>query len=540
MGSDILSEASFTRRQSKKGEFHGVVTMIMRKKPRKKEDESPPEAPNPDNLLADLNENVKKLHSIYTDCPDVIFRPFAISGNTKAMLLYIEGLSNIELLDQHVLIPLMREGPGGSEELDQLLEQRLPVSNIKKVPTFTDCIAQLSTGNPVVFIEQHTSGLAFSLAKWEKRGVEEPSAEPVVRGPREGFTDTLVVNTSILRRKLRSPKLKMQSMKIGRYTQTEVILSYIEGIADPALIQEAKTRLQRIDIDGILDSAYIEELIEDNPFSLFPQTMNTERPDVAVSYLLEGHVVILVNGTPSVLIAPTTIYSLLQSAEDYYQRFLYSTAIRFLRYGALVISLLLPSLYIAVLSFHQEMIPTTLFYSIAKSREEIPFPVVVEALIMEITFEALREAGVRLPKQVGAAVSIVGALVIGQAAVSAGIVSAPMVMVVAITGISSFMIPRYSAGIALRMLRFPIMLLAGVLGLVGVMLGIIATIVHMCSLRSLGVPYLSPLGPMKGPDIKDVLLRVPRWMLNTRPHLTGGKGNTYRQSPGQKPGPPQE
>jgi hypothetical protein len=504
-----------------------------RAKSKTPQQESPPQ----DTLSANLDENVQALHTIYTDCPDVVFRSFSIGGKTMAMLLYIEGLSNRDSIEHYVLSPLMQEASAEFGDLRRILEQRIPVSNVKTIMTFTDCIEQISAGSPVILIDQQSSGLSLSMAMMEKRAIEEPSAEPVVRGPREGFTETLSVNISLLRRRLRSPKLKMQQIKIGRYTQTEVVLAYIEGIADPTLIEEAGNRLRRIDIDGVLESSYIEELIEDNSFSLFPQVLNTERPDVALAYLLEGHVVILVNGTPSVLIAPITIYSLLQSAEDYYQRFLYSTAIRWLRYGALVISLLLPSLYVAVLSFHQEMVPTSLFYSIAKSREEIPFPVVVEALIMEVTFEALREAGVRLPKQVGAAVSIVGALVIGQAAVSAGIVSAPMVMVVAITGISSFMIPRYSAGIALRLLRFPIMLLAGMLGLLGIMLGVTAIIVHMCTLRSFGVPYLSPLGPMKGQDMKDVLMRGPLWMLNKRPHLTGGKGNTYRQSPGQRPGP---
>jgi hypothetical protein len=517
-----------------------VIKMIAKslfKSDKSEKSKTPPqESPPQDALSVNLDENVQALHSIYTDCSDVVFRSFSIGGKTMAMLLYIEGLSNKDSIEHYVLSPLMQEASAEFGDLRRILEQRIPVSNVKTIMTFTDCIEQISAGKPVILIEQQTSGLSLSMAMMEKRAIEEPSAEPVVRGPREGFTETLSVNISLLRRRLRSPKLKMQQIKIGRYTQTEVVLAYIEGIADPTLIEEAGNRLRRIDIDGVLESSYIEELIEDNPFSLFPQVLNTERPDIALAYLLEGHVVILVNGTPSVLIAPVTIYSLLQSAEDYYQRFLYSTAIRWLRYGALVISLLLPSLYVAVLTYHQEMVPTSLFYSIAQSREEIPFPVLVEALIMEITFEALREAGLRLPKQVGAAVSIVGALVIGQAAVSAGIVSAPMVMVVAITGIASFMIPRYSAGIALRLLRFPIMLLAGMLGLLGVMLGVIVTIMHMCTLRSFGVPYLSPMGPMKGRDMKDVMMRAPRWMLNTRPSLTG-ESNTYRQSPGQKPGP---
>ena len=289
-------------------------------------------------------------------------------------------------------------------------------------------------------------------------------------------------------------------------------------------------RLKRIEIDGILESGYIEEMIEDNPYSPFPQIMTTERPDIACSNLLEGRAVILVEGTPFSLIAPISFFSLLQSHEDYYQRFMIGTIIRWLRYLFLGVSLLFPSLYVAILTFHQEMVPAQLLLSMASSREAVPFPAIVEALLMEIAFEALREAGVRLPKQIGSAVSIVGALVIGQAAVQAGLVSAPMVIIVAITGISSFMIPRYVAGIAIRMLRFPIMLLASTLGLLGIMMAIIAIAIHLCTLRSFGVPYLAPLAPLKVRELKDVLWRSPLWMMDTRPHLTG-ESNLYRQSP---------
>jgi hypothetical protein len=247
-------------------------------------------------------------------------------------------------------------------------------------------------------------------------------------------------------------------------------------------------------------------------------------------------VVILVDGTPFVLIMPTSFFSLLQSSEDYYHRFMISTLIRWLRYGFLFIALLLPSVYVALLTFHQEMVPTSLLLTFAQSREEIPFPALVEALMMEITFEALREAGIRLPKQVGSAVSIVGALVIGQAAVSAGLVSAPMVMVVAITGIASFSIPRYNLGITIRMLRFPIIFLAGTFGLLGIILGILVIITHLCSVRSFGVPYMSPMGPMQASEMKDVMFRAPWWSLRTRPHLTGDF-NPNRQPAGQKPDP---
>ncbi|MCY9666763.1 spore germination protein [Paenibacillus alginolyticus] len=485
-------------------------------------------------LSSDLNQNLQVLRSVYTDCSDVLFRPFLIGGEIDATLIYIEGMSNVEELESKVLFPLMQETTGITRTFNELMKKKLSVANVKEAKTITDCIEHISIGNPVMLIEGGNLGFALGLAKWEKRSVEEPTAEAVIRGPRDGFTETLGVNTSLIRRKLKSPQLKIKSMKVGRYTQTEVVFAYIEGIADKTLIEEVSARLQRIEIDGILESGYIEEMIEDNPFSPFPQVLNTERPDVVVSNLLEGRVAILVDGTPFAMVVPITIYSLLQSSEDYYQRFMVGTAVRWLRYLFLVVSLMLPSLYVAALTYHQEMVPTKLLLSMASSREQVPFPALVEALIMEITFEALREAGTRLPKQVGAAVSIVGALVIGQAAVQAGIVSAPMVMVVAITGIASFTIPRYTAGMAIRMLRFPMMILAGTLGFLGVMLGCLIILIHLCSLRSFGIPYLSPMAPMKGRDLKDVLIRAPWWMMKTRPHLTGSY-NKYRQAPAQGP-----
>jgi len=317
------------------------------------------------------------------------------------------------------------------------------------------------------------------------------------------------------------------------------MITYIQDLSDETLIEEITQRIKRIDIDGILESGYIEELIQDNSYSPFPQVLVTERPDTAVSNLLEGRVVIVVDGTPFVLIAPTTFYSLFQSGEDYYHHFVISTATRWLRLIFLFISLLLPSLYVAVITYHQEMVPTKLLLTMVDSREAIPFPALVEALLMEITFEGLREAGLRLPKQVGAAVSIVGALVIGQAAVAAGLVSDPMVMVVALTGIASFTIPRYNIAIPFRLLRFPIMLLAGTFGFIGIMMGLLAIIIHLSTLRSFGVPYLSPLAPMKRRDMKDTLIRAPLWKLNTRPHLTG-EYNKYRQSSNQKPFPEKE
>lgn len=487
-----------------------------------------------DPLYENYNQNIETLRSIYDNCSDVVFRPFLLFGKVKAMIIYIQGLTDIEGIEKFVLSPLMQESITEVPFINEFLEQKMPVSKVNRINIWADCIEAISIGNPILFYEGESDGFSFGLVKWEKRSIEEPIAEGGIRGSREGFIETLQVNTSLLRRIIKSPALKLHSMKIGKYTKTNVVIAYIDGLVDPTLIEEITNRLGRIEIDGILESGYIEEMIEDNPFSPFPQLLSTERPDVACAHLLEGRAAILVEGTPFTLIAPISFFSLIQSQEDYYQRFMISTFIRWIRYFFLGISLLFPSLYVAITTFHSEMVPTALMLSMAASREAVPFPAIVEALIMELTFEALREAGVRLPKQIGSAVSIVGALVIGQASVQAGLVSAPMVIVVAITGIASFMMPHYITGIAIRILRFPMILLAGTLGLLGVMMGIIAIVIHLCSLRSFGVPYLAPLAPLQDGELKDVLWRAPWWMMNTRPHFTG-QFNANRQSPNLAP-----
>ncbi|GAB3058263.1 spore germination protein [Virgibacillus ainsalahensis] len=489
-----------------------------------------------DPLSGNLASDEKNLQTTYKDSADVIFRSFYIAEKDKAVLIYIEGLSNIEEIDDNVLSPLMNVTGEKDYPVDALIHKKVAVTNVKELTTFSACTKEIASGNPVILVDQQKTAFSAGLSKYEKRSIEEPQAEMVVRGPREGFVETLAVNTSLLRRRIKNPKLKMKSMQVGKYTETKVMVTYVEGLADQTLIDEVTNRIKRIDIDGIMESGMLEEFIEDNPSSPFPQILTTERPDIVTSNLLEGRVAILIDGTPITMVVPTTLYSLLQSPDDYYGRFWMGTFFRWLRYVFVLISLLFPSLYVALLTFHQEMIPTALLISSAAAREQVPFPALVEALMMEITFETLREAGLRLPKQLGAAVSIVGALVIGEAAVSAGIVSAPMVIVVAITGVASFTIPRYSASYSIRMLRFPMIVLAGTLGLLGIMLGILLIIVHLCALRSFGEPYLSPMAPMKGQDMKDVLVRAPWWKLNTRPHLTG-KYNKYRQSKNQKPNP---
>jgi spore germination protein len=479
-------------------------------------------------VSTELSSNILHLQTLFTDCDDVVFSSIHLACGLQASVLYLRGMVNVELLDCYVLEPLKKASAGTVASMDKVMGC-ISVSQYKELHIIGEIIDEVLGGKAVLLLDMIEGALSIELSQSEGRAVEEPLAESVVRGPREGFVESLIVNTSLIRKRLKTPALKFVSFTLGSYSKTDVTMAYMQGIAKPEIISKVSERISQIKLDGVLESGYIEEMIESNIYSPFPQVQTTARPDVAVSSLLEGRVVIITDNTPIALIAPATFWSLMQSPEDYYQRFLIGSLIRWLRYTFFLIAMLAPAIYVAVLTFHHEMVPTTLLLRVAKSREEIPFPALVEALIMEVTFEALREAGVRLPRQVGSAVSIVGALVIGQAAIQAGLVSAPMVMVVAITGISSFMMPQYSAGISLRMLRFPIMILSGILGLFGLVLGLLLIISHLCILRSFGVPYLAPFAPIYPKGIKDVLFRAPISKMNTRPAFYADKENLKRQ-----------
>ncbi|WP_332631358.1 spore germination protein [Halalkalibacter flavus] len=486
-----------------------------------------------DILSTNLSQNVEQLKTIFDRSSDIVYRDFQFGDLQKGIIVFLDGLVNMKLIDDDVIKPLLEYGKNPLsqsilcfEDLENFLRnQVVSAAQLSEGREFQEVIDHVLGGDTALIIDGVGQALFISAKEWESRSVEEPATESVIRGPRDGFTENLRTNTSLIRRRLKTHQLKMEAMKVGRLSKTDLVITYLDGIADESMVAEVRERIGRIDIDAILESGYIEELIEDNPYSIFPQVQYTERPDKVTGNLLEGKVGIIIDNTPFALIVPVTFYGMLMSSEDYYERYLISTALRWIRFTFLLIALLLPSLYIALLTFHQEMVPTTLLFSMAASREAVPFPAIIEALLMEISFEGLREAGVRLPKPVGQAVSIVGALVVGQAAVQAGLVSAPMVIVVAMTGISSFIIPSYSQAISIRMLRFPMMILAGMLGLYGILLGLLIIISHMCRLRSFSIPYLSPMSPMHFGDLKDVLVRMPWSNMMVRPEETAKKNS---------------
>ncbi|MBD2867348.1 spore germination protein [Paenibacillus arenilitoris] len=500
--------------------------------------QQPEDGREPERLDPDVSRNFSKIRQAFGNSKDVVtalIRDGDLdSGNVG--IVFLEGLADPSVVHEMIKEPLIRTVKAFRQEADHDRQDKLAFIQ-NNVPAVEDSepAADLEavyhailSGETVILADGCPYGLIASSSGGKERGVEEPTTQSVVRGPREGFTESIHTNISLLRRRIRTPQLWLETMTIGKFTQTGIGVMYINGIVNEKVVEEVRQRLQRIEIDGILESGYIEELIQDETFTLFPTLYNSERPDVIAAGLLEGRVAILVDGTPFALLAPALFVQFYQSAEDYYQRAEFATLIRMLRYGCFFISLLAPSLYIAITTFHQELLPSALLFSLASQREGIPFPAFVEAFIMEVTFEILREAGVRLPKTVGQAVSIVGALVIGQAAVEAGLVSPAMVIVVAITAISNFVIPAFNMGISIRILRFVLMIFGATFGLFGVIVGVIGVVQHLCSLRSFGVPYMTPMGPFIVEDQKDVILRFPQWALFARPRLMS-KNNRIRE-----------
>lgn len=483
-----------------------------------------------------LDENMKILKNIFQDCSDVVYREFHLGEDQdqKMFIVFLDGLINDGVIQDHILKSLMLEARRTPPKLADVREKMyelvlkggLSAADVKESDNLDEGILAVLSGDTLIFIDEIDKFLIVSTKGWPTRGIDEPSSESVIRGPREGFVETFRVNTALLRRKIKDPTLKIKGMEIGQRSKTAIGIAYIEDIARTDVLQEVEKRLGAIDIDAILESGYIEQLIEDNWISLFPQIQHSERPDTVAAALLEGRVAIIIDNTPFVLVVPVTLNTFLLSSEDYYERWWVANFIRWVRMSAVVISFLLPAAYIAVASYHPGIIPSPLAIFIAGTRETVPFPVFVEAMLMELTFELLREAGIRLPSQIGSTIGIVGSLIIGQAAVEAGLVSPIMVIIVAVTAISSFAIPSYNLSISFRILRFAAMFAASFLGLYGLVLVVILVLVHLASLTSFGVPFLIPVAPFKTSELKDTLLKAPLLSMKKRPEYTAGKDRT--------------
>lgn len=468
-----------------------------------------------------LTDNLENIRKMLENPSDLVIREFTI-GNTnhRIAIVYIDGIVDNVYIYDHIMEDLKNASglPEDKQKLFDAIDKKvITVTGIEFGNSLDDVSNAILRGNTVLYLDGVDQVLIMDTIGGESRAIEEPQSESLIRGSKEGFVENIRTNTMMIRRYIADPNLRFSTYKVGRRSKKELVVSYMDGIVNPDMVDEVKRRLETIDIDDAPESGYIEQWIEDSFLSPFPQILNTERPDKASEALLKGKVVILLDRTPFVLIAPATFGSLLQSPEDNYWRWSLGTLVRMLRYLAAFISVFLPALYIALVSYHPGLIPSDLAFSIAASRDEVPFPPVMEALIMTATMELLREAGLRLPTAIGQTIGIVGGLVIGEAAVSAGIVSPVMVIVVALNAIASFALPSYSIAITFRILQFGLMAAAAVFGLYGIILCYIMINIHIVNLMSFGVPYSTPFAPSFMNDWKDLVLRAPIAMMKRRP-----------------------
>lgn len=494
-------------------------------------------------LYDSLSANLEMIKERTGNSPDIIFRTFKIGGSPTANLavVYVEGIVDSKSINDFIVEPIMKQHDryeGSPDDMIQvLMEEEISLGGIKTVQTSEDLFSALMGGDTLILLDGASQVIAADTRGGEMRSIEQPDSQVTIRGPRDGFTESIQTNISLVRRRIKNPNLWTESMKIGKRTKTNVAIMYLQGVVDEGIVEEVRKRLSKINIDSVLESGSIEQLIEDVTWPPLPTINATERPDSVAGNILEGRVAIFVDGTPFVLLAPAVFIQFFQSVEDYYGRFDIATALRLLRLSIFFIAIIAPSVYIAATTFHQEMIPTTLVMSIASQRETVPFPAFIEAMLMEITFEILREAGTRMPRAVGTAISIVGALVVGQAAVQAGIVSPAMVIIVSITAIANFATPSNEMAIATRLIRFPFMVAAAMFGMYGIILGFIVLIVHMCSLRSFGVPYMTPFAPLSVGNWADTFFRLPLWVTRERANLIM-EGENIRANHMSKPKPP--
>ncbi len=477
----------------------------------------------PQNLNKDISINIQKIRDEFGNSSD-LFINLCNNIELSYVSIYFDDLVDRRTINSlsseisKVLISKSKSKDLTPEGYFNLFKNTIfGFRKIQEGTDFNSLIDELTSGKTIFIVDGYNKFFTIDTYSVEGRSISEPTSQNVIRGPKECFVENISVNISLLRKRIKNKSLRVEDLSAGYITKTKIVIMYIDKIAKKEIVDELRRRLNAIYIDSIFDSSYIEELIKDDRYSIFPEFLTSEKPDSVSAALLEGRVAILVDGTAYVLTAPGLFMDFLQSSEDYYYPFAVSSVIRLIRYLAFLLTLIVPAGYIALTTFHQEMIPTPLLISIASQREGVPFPVFVEVFLMEITFEILREAGVRMPRVIGPTISIVGALVIGQAVVEAGIISAAIVIIVSLTALSSFALPNYTMSNCIRVIRFVLMILAATFGLYGVFIGLIVLVLHLCKLKSIGVPYMTPIAPTSKNGIRDSILRAPIWDIKYRP-----------------------
>lgn len=492
-----------------------------------------------------IDKNEQYLKKTIGKSTDIGYRRFTIPSldQSNALIVFINRMVDNKEIDEFILEPLMkcRELPkfGSVSKIPLLASSGIFIKQAEQTKEWTKICDAVVQGDTALFIDKCDTAILLSTRSLDTRSILDPQNESEVKGPRDSFIESIAVNGSLIRRRIKDYALRFENMKLGERTKTDVALVYIENLVNDSILTELRTRLNRIKTDSILASAYIEEFIQDAPRSIFPQIEHTERPDKACSAILEGRIVILADNTPFALIVPTVFWNFLHASGDYYERPFFGTFFRIIRVIALLLSFTLSSLYVLLSAFHQEMLPTNLALKIAEGRAGVPFPALIEAFIMDIMLEIMKEAGLRMPKPVGQTVSIVGTFIIGQAAVVAGIVSPVLVIFITVAAICSYALPYYGVGNALRIIRFAMLMLSGCLGILGFFAGLIVIVMHLLSLRSFGSPFLAPIIPFDASATRDVIIRAPWWKMGKRGN-TGKPKDSVRQAPNLKPTPPQK
>lgn len=476
-------------------------------------------------VSASLEENRRIVERVY-DLPlnrAVIIRDFELAADppVRAMLVYLEGMSDKQAISRTILEPLMlarsgRAEAGGRDALTALAEKSLPAGSAQQAANFAAVQDGINSGDAALFVAGTAAALIIDVKGAEHRGVERPVMEQAVRGSQNSFTENLGVNIALVRNTLRVSDLVTETFLVGTRSRTKCALVYIKSLANPTLVAEVRRRTERVKTDYIGDTGVLEHYLEDAPYHPFPQSLSTERPDRIAAHLAEGRVAILLDGSPFANLVPVTIMTLLHSPEDFSLKFPYGALLRIIRMVGMLTSVLLPAMYLAISIFHPEALPTDLLLAIANARNQVPFPTVMEIVLMELSFELVREGGIRVPGVLGPTIGIVGAIILGQAGVMAKIVSPIMVVIVALTGLASYTIPDYRLSNSLRLTRFFFLLAAASFGLVGVAAALLLWTASLSSLKSFGVPYMAPIVP-KTQFGRDIVLRGPVFRQELRP-----------------------
>ncbi|AGK98293.1 spore germination protein [Clostridium pasteurianum] len=481
-----------------------------------------------------LNKNVENIKKILDKFPDLIMREIKIANNPKhgAVFFYINKMVNINIMEEVVIKKLISRNEYSPYDISnpEYFKYILGINDKDILSSMDKIINKILDGKVVLFIDEIDKAIVIDLKNIPSRNIEEPVVETVIRGPREGFTENISTDIVLIREKIKSPNLKIEQFILGRETKTDVAIMYLSNIVNIKIVNELKERINQIDVDALFVTNTIKEYIEDDPITKFPTIFSTERPDVIVAKLLGGRIAIFANGTPVVLTVPAIFTEFLISTEDFYVSYIYATFNRYIRYLGFAFSILLPGLFVAIITFHQEVIPTSLLISLIKARSAVPYSSLFESFLMLTVYELVREAGVRMPRAVGQAISTVGALILGQAAVQAGLASTAMVIVIATTSIAAFTIPSTNMYTATILPRFIFLFLGGSLGLLGLITGVIIFLLKLISIRSFGVPYMEPLAPFVKSEFGDLIMRRPIWSKTKRSSIITGKKSKKRKS----------